>query len=81
MSGDLNGRTPIEVTPEQRLSEEPITGWELDDTSDVSTTYYYYNSRDNKEVITKDKKKIDSILAKIKDSLREVSKDSIRNNK
>tara|TARA_R110000851_G_scaffold298770_1_gene454327 strand:- start:42052 stop:42675 length:624 start_codon:yes stop_codon:yes gene_type:complete len=41
----------------------------LDETFTVSEKYYYYNSRDGKQIVTEDKKEIDSLILKTKNEL------------
>lgn len=48
--------------PQKKLSRKVKAGEVLDSFSQSSTTYYYFRSEDNREVITEDKEVIDSLM-------------------
>lgn len=56
-------------TSEKKVSKSKS----LDETFTVSEKFYYYNSRDGRQIVTQDKKEIDSLILKNKNELDSVN--------
>lgn len=53
----------IKKNSEKQTKKSTLKSKSLDETFSVSEKYYYYNSRDGKQVITENKKEIDSLIS------------------
>ncbi len=58
-----NSKNSSKTTSENKIQKGSLKGKSIDETYTVSKNYYYYNSKDGKQIITSNKAEIDSLVS------------------